>query len=53
MKVSSLALGALISQMNALGFIVPLVMPILAAALLIAVALWLLRKSRESPFPDF
>jgi hypothetical protein len=38
-----LALGAL---RNALGFIVPLVP-------LIAVALWLLHKSRESPFPDF
>jgi cytochrome c-type biogenesis protein CcmH/NrfF len=39
--------------MNGLGFIVLWVLPILAAMLLIAVALWLLDKSRESPFPDF
>jgi len=30
-----------------------LVLPILAAALLIVGALWLLHKSRESPFPEF
>jgi len=40
-------------NMNALGFIVPWMPPMLAAMLLIAVALWLLHKSRESPFPDF
>jgi len=44
--------------MNGLGFIVLWVLPMLAAMLLIAVALWLLElwlldKSRESPFPDF
>jgi hypothetical protein len=37
--------------MNALGFILPFLLPLLAAALPIAVALWLLDKSR--PFPDF
>ena len=39
--------------MNPLGFILPFLLPLLAAALLIAVALWLLHRSRESPFPDF